>query len=129
MTDQDNQQAITALVIDGRDIAAEGKQEETNRISVPKEQLALLINQKKELQFMTAEAVELIAGMFEILGGKMPKDPLTLVSKLPGIVRKLRKDDAFIARMKTHIENIIAIAPNHLSEELINKLNIPTDNE
>ena len=105
----------------------------SNQILVPKEKLAQIISQNKELKddraallSMLNSSVEMINFMKQtVFGGTMPTE-ITVVSmvklatKIPRILKSM--DESNIALLKSNFENIASCASQFLDEDQIKKI-------
>lgn len=94
-------------------------------ITVPKEQLLTLINQKRELMTVLSAAVDIIGLIQELFGGSMPTTAADIITRVPRILKAVKANGDFMQRFGDKLEILKAIAPNYLSLEMLAKVKIP----
>jgi hypothetical protein len=94
----------------------------SNKITVDKDELLELINQNKELKEVLKNSVSMFSIILDLFGGEIPKSPIKIGLKLPKIIGKLSSDETLLKKFSICIEAIKNTVPKYLNQEQAQQL-------
>lgn len=89
---------------------------------VTKESVISLANKTTELQTIVTQSVEIIVLFSDLVGNKLPSKATDLIAFVPAFTKRVMNKPESVNEIQKRIENIAQLAPKHLEESVISKL-------
>lgn len=87
-------------------------------VVVPKELLAALMSQKKDLMGLFECTTTFMLVLAELLGGKIPRTPMEAMKAAPAILKALKSDKGLIDKLGPLLATIQEKAPQFMTPQM-----------